>query len=1009
MLSAKQTRSVPWKYVAIATSLAAPLLTTHANAVGFADDFSQDSIRYAIGRFDNSSPNYSVDYINGAVRVSSAGTESATGNVNVYTQATTDFFEATVSLSSESSLIEQDEFSSSVVFIEGFIYNDSRETSLNDVNVGDIWATVNAGVDQYGNTQAGYCLSRTSDTGQATTMGDEFCGQFDESTNNILLDTQYDMSIRLDRAAKEVTLRVGDYTKQFSLSGDVFEPIYKQQRIQFSQNGAPGLVVGNIHRVGTDTFSDDFSQIEPIFDRYRNFRNDATSSVEHRVGQLVMSARSSADDGNGNTIAVNSDEGYIEVELKLLDESTIGSNDGKTDAFIQYTLYNDTADNGFDGRTGDVRAQLYASQRGDGRKFIEYCLRRSDDADNNQRTNLLPDGRSCENFPLLFEKEQTYRVSIELDRSVPVVRFRVDAHVVEVPISGELFAAADPYLEVGVDSWDDSYAIAEFDNLRTLPNEPTQSEIANGLVQAPAFPTPVDPASIQVDSTIAHPFDFLDYTPRLDFVDDFTGITTELGFSTGEDRGQAGVSWRDGALVLENNSFEGNDDGNWSEFYINQPTDSLEAVVSLSSESRTPPDDDAEASIQIRAVFYNDTQDYGFNDQEGDMEAVLQIRIRGDGRRSVDVSLRRRDQDGRTTDDILNDIDEVRDGLAAILPVFDQQYRIGVALDRENSVVRYTVDDTIYEYAIPTGIFKQARLRTLVSVNHRGSSGVAVGRVHSIKTDTLDEDFTLMAPVLAPYNPTWNAQSPGRSVTVVDGRLRLEADGSLFSGRDAGIEAIGASNFVGAQIELSSESDVQPEGRVHVEVHSIFYNDLEGGEIEGSSEGRVFSAVRLVDVADERYVEYCAWRSNDSEFNDATLLVGDDPENCPRFTIQPELDVAYEAFVKIDRTAAQLTFGFADENFVYNIPAAIGTANPFNGVKARTSDNSKVVAWADDLSFSQSALPLADSASALTGSDLNPVSGGSGCSITSRGAFDPILPILATFSMLFMGLRRRQS
>lgn len=513
-----------------------------------------------------------------------------------------------------------------------------------------------------------------------------------------------------------------------------------------------------------------------------------------------------------------------------------------------------------------------------------------------------------------------------------------------------------------------------------------------------------------MDSNLPNLYDILDYSSQVNFLDDFSTDAHQLGLSTGRERGQMGVSWAEGALILESNSFLDNDDGNWSEFYINHQTDSIETVVALSSDSRLPPDGDAEAMIQIRAVFYNDTQDYGFNAQEGDMEAVISIRNRGDGRRQIRLDLRRRYENGRTQDDQFDDLDEVRNGIESIVPELDTEYRIGISLDRENLLLKFFVDDEVFDYAIPTGVFLQSRLRTLVSVNHRGSSGIAVGKVYSIKTDRMDESYRLVAPLLAPYSPQWNTFYPGRSADIVDGRLKLTADGTLTSGRDPGIEVLKTSDYVGASLELSSESQIEADGEVHVQLHSIMYNDLDGGEQDGSNEGRVFSNIRLIskDVGNP-YAEYCISRSNTSDFSETTQLLGNDPEECPRFAIEPSLDTAYPAFIKLDRTLATLTFGFAGETFVYNIPTSIGNSRPFNGVRARTSDNSKVVAWVDDLAFSETPLPLDQSADALIRNDGESFVSGSGCSIVSSGNIDPLLPALAFLSLGYIGSVRRRA
>jgi len=50
---------------------------------------------------------------------------------------------------------------------------------------------------------------------------------------------------------------------------------------------------------------------------------------------------------------------------------------------------------------------------------------------------------------------------------------------------------------------------------------------------------------------------------------------------------------------------------------------------------------------------------------------------------------------------------------------------------------------------------------------------------------------------------------------------------------------------------------------------------------------------------------------------------------------------------------------------VHNITTSISNTPPFHGVRARTTDDSTVVAWADDLSFAENPVSLSESVNAL--------------------------------------------
>jgi len=499
------------------------------------------------------------------------------------------------------------------------------------------------------------------------------------------------------------------------------------------------------------------------------------------------------------------------------------------------------------------------------------------------------------------------------------------------------------------------------------------------------------------------------------------------------------VYWQDGAVVLETNTAENNENGNYTEFYLDPKTDSVEAVIGLSSRTNLPPTNDTGAEIQVRATFFNDTQDYGFNGQDGDFEASVKISLGSDGRRRFRANLRRRDVDGRSGDDLLSDNQELEDGLLSLVPELDKDYRIMLRIDRENQVLTFGIDDNTFDYQIPTGVFLPNQRRAIISVNQWGPSGIAVGRIVSIKTNTFAEDFSQSAPVLAPYRPNFSAQHPGRVVEVVDGRLRLEADGALSSGRDPRLVALSASDYVGADIELSSESTLLADGEVLVEVSGTFYNDLpaEARDPETPNIGNVFAKVSVIREGDNSmHAQYCAFRVNDQNFDSLTELLGGDEKNCPQFMDLPALDTAYPAFVKFDRQAATLTFGFNGAEVVYNITTTMSATRPFNGVKASTSDGSKVVAWVDDLAFSENAVPLSMSESQLVfdasaqpsepagsgngsgnggGDGERPLNdgtnstGGSGCSVGVRsGGFDPTLLFMFFLAMLICGNRMRR-
>ena len=952
---------------------AAVCMPLHAQE--FADDFSQDSVTFNSGSFDSGSGIYSITEQSTGLGLSITNESTDTvGSLYIESRDDGDRWGMDFTHLSTSDIAS----GFATAFLEAYLY--SVNPDYRNTWEGSVEAEITVGYDAQQQLAAFYCVLEEGPNGQ-TALPDA-CGQFEG------LDLQFDQSyrydIQLDRENSTLTLSIDDASQVIEIPQAIYPPHQNFKRFQLFHSDGTGTANASLNAFYLEDQFVDMAAAPPALDRYTiDFDSGAVADIQNEKLVVVATSDTTADRWTNGALRLQQPGDYFEAELTLASDSIVGDADDRILAGIEGIFYNALADGGTDGRNGDVRGSINLEARGDGLRRIEACLVQFNDAEGNARTGLVnPESdNSCINLPFLLEYDETYRVSMALDRAASTFTFRVNGYEQTSALSTDFFAAADPYNWVSISSRNGGIANGTIDNIRSGATALTNSEQQDGLTEPVAFPAPFDPASSVVDSTITNPIDFFNYDPQYDFVDDFSGITTDFGFWSGRERGGSGVAWADGAVIFETSTADGNDDGNYTEFYLDPKTDLLEAVVSLSSESRFEPGNTG-AEIQIRATFFNDTQEYGFNEREGDLEAALKIQYEGDGRRRFRVQLRRRDAEGSTGDNLLDGLAEFEEGIAAQVPELDQPYKLTLAIDRESGVLRYGLDDQITEYQIPTGVFLPSQRRVLVSVNHYRGTGVAVGKIHSIRTDTIDEDFSNGLPVLAPYAPTWNAQRPGRLAEVVDGRLRLEADGNLTTGRDPGLEVLGASDYVGAELELSSESVIAADGRVHVEVHGILYNDLPDGQQPDSSEGRVFSAVRLTaDGNGERFVQHCAYRSNTADFSDSTELFGGDADNCPRFNLVPELDTTYEAFIKLDREAATLTYGFGGETVVYNIATSIGNARPFNGVRARATDNSKVVALVDNLAFDENPLPLADSTSLLVAD--NSANNGSSGSVDS--------------------------
>jgi len=395
------------------------------------------------------------------------------------------------------------------------------------------------------------------------------------------------------------------------------------------------------------------------------------------------------------------------------------------------------------------------------------------------------------------------------------------------------------------------------------------------------------------------------------------------------------VQFVDGAVELQVNSADAND-GNYAEFYVNGATDMLRVRASLTSDTTLPPDPNAEAEISIRAVFHNDTQDFGSGTREGDVSVRVQLRQAGDGRLRAAINTDRRNANGDNENYDIIDGDNFEE--FDLLPSLNTIYELGLQIDRDRGVVLASIDDLVREIALPTQLFEAYRAEANISLNHRGSSGRAVGRIHSIETDLLMRDFTDGPGLIGPYAPEFNSRNPGRDITIVDGRARFLTDATLSSGNDTRMFVAGGSDFVGASVELSSESVLEADGAVRLGVAASLYNDFMAG---GGSEGRVFAEIWLVAEGDgSLYAEYCAFRSNDADFSDTTELLGSETRE---YAIATQI-------LDIER--------------------------PFNSANLRASDGSVGVGFVDDFALNANPVPLAESSDVLVSSDAATDGGG---------------------------------
>lgn len=985
-----------------------------AQNVGFADDFSTNTIRYSTDVQNDNGTVSSIEPILGGVRMSSMTDSNQVANARLNINEPTNTLMINGRFDPDSIVLTNDGYTQ--ISIEGTLANDIASENRSDPNstIGNIYIAINGII--LADSSAGFlvCLGRNG------SEGFENVNVFDNNTNNC---TNYDApnlstgdNVNLGYSVgteNVVNLTLGNSTDTITLPGNFFPPVSPSEAISQSTHESPGSGSFLLTSVATDNGTDNFANTTPVIDRYE-FNVPGQRGFPIIVDERLRADFTSAEDG-GNTVELRiRDVGtYFEATTELSSESTFDSAEQAVGSYIDVVMGNDIQDNGFDGLTGDISANVSINASFNGLRRIEYCLHRYDDANGDSRTGLLNGGdNSCVQLPILAEFDKAYRMAIDFDQTNNAVTFRVNGYTHTENLAN-LFAAASPRAQVAINGNRGARFVGYIDDIRNSKTALTSIE-AEGDGIPTAFPPESSNEPAMLESALDAPYDY-SRTP-VDFIDDFSSDTSVLGL---EQWGEAdsSITYSDGAIELQvHSNRDPSDGGGATAFDIRGVSDSITVVGALSSDSRVGPGQYNEISFDVEAIIFNDTVDGGLDEREGDIEAKIRVQMEGNGRRRVQAEYRRRGSDGNN--DRLNVFPEGEDryNFDGFVPQLDTFYTLSLQLDRTNQQLIYSFDDKSISVPIPGGIFAASSNRVQVRAFHRGDSGRAEIRLRSIEIDDQLFDFEQSPPVIAPYRPRYSDEVAGVETTVVNGRLKLEADGRINPGRDPQMRIRGRSTFVGADIELSSDSFVAADEEVFVDVSGLMYSEQPYSEDD--STGRVFAAIRILQEGDgSRYVERCAWRSNDANFNEVDELIGGDSENCTRFETIPELDTAYPVSINLDETAKTLTLSFANEALVYNIVSEIETdVEGFNGVRARTGDNSKVVAYADNLAFSEDPVPLSqsdqnfanvssDSQNGESGSGNDTAesggsSGGGGGGCTVGGSGNHLLILLALLALL---------
>jgi len=470
-----------------------------AQSEGYADDFSQNSLRYSAGADTNSAGNGTAEIVDDGVRLTVDAPAGNNDYLYFNAAATGDEFAATVTMDSATGDIG----GGSGIWLEATLFNGTADfAGGNGSQEGDVYAAITLDFFGNGGRQATLCLSLQSDDGNGNPypgFGSDgnSCEPFDDFLPE--LGAEYTLSVSLDREASTLVATIDEQEKVVPITTPVFaagNPRRQLQLVRFEE----GTAVATVHGVASEGFADDF-RADPIVLAPYQIPFDPSGeegTVTIADGRARFDVASDGDFYRQATLRFVQDRlpDHLEADMTMSSNSTVPAT-GRVGARVQGVLYNDTAEGGFNGREGAVYGSVELTFRGNGGRSAEYCLARSDDADGQSRTTLLDTERDCLNFGFLPELDTAYQLRLVLDREAGQVTFAIDDEVRVHDIATPILDAGDNrFRELVVYADDQSVAVGFADDLRTAADAMTAEETA--AANAPMEGT--DPVEMETES-----------------------------------------------------------------------------------------------------------------------------------------------------------------------------------------------------------------------------------------------------------------------------------------------------------------------------------------------------------------------------------------------------------------------------------------------------------------------------------------------------------------------------
>ena len=469
---------------------------------------------------------------------------------------------------------------------------------------------------------------------------------------------------------------------------------------------AQSNVTGEAELFYTDTLDlvDDFESGLPAYslNRFRLSGQDDGISATDQGARL----RVTSDDFDGSGIEIGTVEDTsdsVTARIRFSNESTEIDSASDNDVRVELQgVFFSTRDpdeplaTDDDPRTGeaDIRFALRNYLPGGFSRILLCASVRNADG---SRSDFVPgtedgDGDGCAGAapPFdSFENDREYVIGIGVDRDAKLVRFRIDDQTLEYPFDADVFPAIEPRHELRVGArGPGNLALVDLFEFATEDAGP----LAIGDVGA---------------------FDTY-------LLDDNRSIANDPSKERSVD---------DGRLRLVSIGRQANESV-FNGLTINGNTDYLEADLTLSSESELL-GEGSSATVRLSGVQYNDITNGGFNGNEGDNRATLELTT-GRGRVVGQACLIRfQAADSNACRVFQNPVAFCRPFSSEL--AFDTAYKASLDFDRDNKLLTYTLDGEQITHLVTTNAYLPASNAKLVDTRMIGA-GQAVGFVDNLRT-----------------------------------------------------------------------------------------------------------------------------------------------------------------------------------------------------------------------------------------------------------------------------------